>query len=61
MDVHLYMNHIEQAQEQLTRTPLPFPTLELDQSVESLFDYRIEHLKLPDYQSHGAIAAAVAV
>ena len=61
MDVHLYLNHLDQATEQLQRTPLPFPTLELDQSVESLFDYRIEHLNLPDYQSHGAIAAPVAV
>ena len=61
MDVHLYLNHLDQATEQLQRTPLPFPTLELDQSVKSLFDYRIEHLNLPDYQCHGAIAAQVAV
>lgn len=61
MDVHLYLNHLDQAKEQLQRSPLPFATLEVDQSVQSLFDYRIEHLNLPDYQSHGAISAAVAV
>lgn len=61
MDVHLYLNHIEQATQQLQRAPLPFATLDIDQSVGSLFDYRIEHLDLPDYRSHGAIAAPVAV
>lgn len=61
MDVHLYLNHIEQAKEQLEREPLPLATLKLDNSVGSLFDYRIEHLDLPDYQSHEAIAASVAV
>lgn len=61
MDVHLYLNHLDQAKEQLQRSPLPFAALEIDQSVSSLFDYRIEHLALPDYQSHGAISAPVAV
>ncbi len=61
MDVHLYLNHLEQAQEQLQRSPLPFASIDIDSSVESLFDYKIEHLNLPDYQSHGAIAAPVAV
>jgi len=40
---------------------LPLATLKVHESVDSLFDYRIEHLSLPDYQSHGAIAAQVAV
>ena len=61
MDVHLYSNHIEQAKEQVTRTPKPFAQLEIDSSVKSLFDYRIEHLNVLNYQSHEAIAAAVAV
>lgn len=61
MDVHLYLNHIEQAEEQLQHAPLPLATLKVHESVDSLFDYRIEHLSLPDYQSHGAIAAQVAV
>ena len=61
MDVHLYLNHIEQAQEQLSRTPKPFPQLQIDPAVQSLFDYRIEHLTLLNYQPHTAIAAPVAV
>jgi len=61
MDVHLYSNHIEQAQEQLKRTPKPFTNLTIDQTVDSLFDYRIEHLDLVDYQYHPAISAPVAV
>ena len=61
MDVHLYLNHIEQVKEQLNRSPLPLPTLQIDPSVSSLFDYTIDHLNLPDYQYHPAIAATVAV
>jgi len=61
MDVHLYSNHIEQAQEQLKRTPKPFANLTIDPSVNSLFDYRIEHLDLDGYQYHPAISAPVAV
>jgi len=57
----LYSNHIEQAKEQIARTPKPFAQLEIDPSVQSLFDYRIEHLNVQNYQSHEAIAAAVAV
>lgn len=61
MDVHLYMNHIDQARTQIARTPKPMPTLQIDPSVTSLFDYRIEHLSLVDYKPHDAIAGAVAV
>ena len=56
MDVHLYSNHIEQAKEQVTRTPKPFARLEIDPSVKSLFDYRIEHLNVLNYQSHEALS-----
>lgn len=61
MDVHLYLNHIEQARTQISRTPLPLPELEVDASVASLFDYRIEHLNIANYQSHAHIAGDVAV
>ena len=61
MDVHLYMNHIEQAKTQIARSPKAMPALEIDPSVSSLFDYRIEHLELVDYHPHDAIAGAVAV
>src|SRR6187399_2050550 len=49
-DLHLYSNHVEQAREQLARTPLPPPRLELDASVTDLFDFRFEHVNIRDYQ-----------
>src|SRR4249919_1273165 len=60
-DLHLYSNHLEQAREQLARTPLPPPRLELDPSVTDLFDFRFEHVNIRDYQAHAAIKAPVAV
>jgi thymidylate synthase len=60
-DLHLYSNHLEQAREQLTRSPLPPPRLELDPSVTDLFDFRFEHIHIRDYQAHAAIKAPVAV
>jgi len=60
-DAHLYDNHIEQAQLQLTREPRPLPTIEIDPSVESLFDFRFDHFALNNYDPHPHIKAAVAV
>ena len=60
-DAHLYTNHLDQAREQLTRTPRPLPRLVLDPSVKSLFDFRYEHIELVDYDPHPHIAAPVAV
>lgn len=66
-DYHIYQNHLEQVQELLTREPLPLPRLEiLDEGkqlrgLEGLLALRYENLKLAGYQSHGKIAAAVAV
>jgi thymidylate synthase len=60
-DLHLYSNHLEQAREQLARTPLPPPRLELDPSVTDLFDFRYEHVNIRDYHAHAAIKAPVAV
>jgi thymidylate synthase len=60
-DVHLYSNHLEQAELQLSRPPRPLPELHLDSSVESLWDFRFEHLKLENYDPHPRIAAPVAV
>ena len=60
-DAHLYLNHLEQAREQLARAPLPPPRLELDPSVTDLFDFRFEHVHIRDYQAHAAIKAPVAV
>lgn len=60
-DAHLYSNHLEQAQLQLTRAPLALPTLRLNPEVKSLFDFRYDDIQLLDYQSHPAIKAPVAV
>ncbi|MFI3245634.1 MAG: thymidylate synthase [Ferrimonas sp.] len=61
MDVHLYLNHIEQAKKQLLRTPKPFPTLLIKRKPRSLFDYAIEDFELIGYDPHPAIPAPVAV
>ncbi|MBA1148446.1 thymidylate synthase [Ectothiorhodospiraceae bacterium WFHF3C12] len=60
-DAHLYLNHLEQADEQLTREPLPLPRLSLNPRVESLFDFRFEDIEIHGYQYHPHIKAPVAV
>jgi thymidylate synthase len=60
-DAHLYANHLEQAQLQLSRAPFPLPRLQLAPGIERLEDFRFEHVKLLDYQSHPAIKAPVSV
>ena len=65
-DYHIYQNHLEQVEELLAREPFPLPRLEiLDDAglrgLQGLLDIRYENLKLVGYQSHGKIAAAVAV
>jgi thymidylate synthase len=60
-DVHLYSNHIEQAELQLTREPRPLPTMTLNPEVKSLFDFTFEDFTLSDYDPHPHIKATVAV
>lgn len=60
-DVHLYLNHKEQAMLQLTRKPYPLPWMRLNPEVRSLFDFRYEDFRLEDYQAHPHIKAPVAV
>ena len=60
-DAHLYDNHLEQAELQLARDPRPLPTMRLDPSVKSLFDFRYEHFALENYDPHPHIKAPVAV
>ncbi|MEO1085471.1 MAG: thymidylate synthase [Acidobacteriota bacterium] len=60
-DVHLYSNHLDQADEQLRREPRPLPRLELDPTVTDIDDFRYEHLSLVDYKPHPRIKAPVAV
>lgn len=60
-DCHLYSNHFEQVQLQLSREPLPYPTLRMARRPESIFDYAFEDFEVLDYQHHPAIKAPVAV
>lgn len=60
-DVHLYLNHLEQAELQLTRDARPLPKLHIDPSVKDIFGFRFEHFTLADYDPHPHIKAAVSV
>ncbi len=60
-DLHLYENHLEQAELQLSRAPYPLPTMELNGEVESIFDFTYDDFTLNNYQSHPRIKAIVAV
>jgi thymidylate synthase len=60
-DCHLYLNHLEQADLQLSRTPLPAPQLRLRRRPASIFDYQYEDFEFMNYQFHPAIRARVAV
>jgi thymidylate synthase len=60
-DAHLYLNHIEQIKLQLTREPLPLPTLELNPEVRSIFDFTFQDIKILNYQAHPNIKGEIAV
>jgi thymidylate synthase len=60
-DAHLYLNHLEQAELQLSREPLPLPTMELNKNVKSIFDFQYEDFKLLNYEPYPGIKAPVAV
>jgi thymidylate synthase len=60
-DAHLYLNHLDQAREQVARTPRPFPTMHLAARADSIDDFRIEDFTVEGYDPHAAIKADVAV
>ena len=60
-DVHLYKNHFDQAELQLTRKPFPLPEMKINHEVKNIFDFKYEDFELINYQSHPAIKAPVAV
>jgi thymidylate synthase len=60
-DCHLYLNHLEQTDLQLSRKPLPLPTLEIIRRPPDIFSYAYDDFRIVNYQSHAAIKAPVAV
>lgn len=60
-DAHIYLNHIDQVKLQLTREPLPLPTLELNPDVHSIFDFTFRDIKILNYQAHPNIKGEIAV
>ncbi len=60
-DAHLYLNHLEQTEEQLTRKPFPLPQMKLNPEIKSIFDFTFDDFELVGYESHAHIKAPVAV
>ena len=60
-DVHLYNNHVEQAQLQLSRKPFPLPTMKINKEVKDIFSFQFSDFTLENYESHPSIKAPVAV
>jgi thymidylate synthase len=60
-DAHLYLNHLQQAKDQIRRTPKAFPLMKLNPAVKELLDFKFEDFTLEAYDPHPAIKAPIAV
>jgi thymidylate synthase len=60
-DAHLYLNHMEQVNEQLSRSPLALPTMNINPEIESIFGFTFEDFELVNYESHAHIKAPISV
>ncbi|MDH5180106.1 MAG: thymidylate synthase [Gammaproteobacteria bacterium] len=60
-DAHLYSNHLEQVEEQLSRTPFPLPTMKINPAITDLFEFAFDDFELAGYECHPHIKAPVAV
>ena len=60
-DAHLYLNHLEQTQEQLGREPRSLPQMKINPEIKSIFDFSYDDFELTGYRSHASIAAPIAV
>jgi thymidylate synthase len=60
-DAHIYLNHVDQVKIQLEREPKPFPTLNLNKDIHSVFDFEMNDIELEGYDPHSTIKAPIAV
>ncbi len=60
-DAHLYLNHLEQAEEQLSRKPYASPTMKINPTVKDIFAFEYDDFELVNYQAHPHIKAPVAI
>jgi len=60
-DAHLYLNHLQQVDEQLSRKPLALPVMKINSEINSIFDFKYEDFELQNYESHPSIKAPISV
>lgn len=60
-DAHLYLNHLEQVETQLSREPFPSPTMKINPAVKDIFAFSFDDFELVDYQSHAPISAPISI